>query len=85
MARQDTLPPTLRPRLVKRDVAAAYLSVSPTTYDVMVKDGRMPRPKLLGDRRKAWDLNEIDLMIERLPIELGESEVDETWDDINAT
>ena len=48
MARQNALPPTLPPRLIGRDAAAAYVNVSPTTFDEMVRDRRMPRPKRLG-------------------------------------
>jgi hypothetical protein len=43
MARQNALPRALPPRLISRQAAAAYLNVSPTTFDVMVRDGRMPR------------------------------------------
>ena len=46
LPRQATLPPTLAPRLVNRAAAAAYVCVSPNTFDRMVKDGAMPRPKL---------------------------------------
>jgi hypothetical protein len=35
----------IAPRLLTREQAAAYLSVSPNTFDEMVKDSRMPRPK----------------------------------------
>src|SRR5260370_2277124 len=42
MARQNALPPTLAPRLINRDAAAAYVSVSPTKFDQMVIDGSMP-------------------------------------------
>ena len=51
MARQLALPPTLAPRLISREASAAYVSVSPTTFDEMVQDGRMPHPKRLGERR----------------------------------
>ena len=67
MARQNALPPTLAPRLITREAAAAYVSVSPTTFDEMVKDGRMPRPKRLGGRRKAWDVRALDAAIDDLP------------------
>jgi hypothetical protein len=30
----------IAPRLLKREQAAAYLSVSPNTFDEMVRDGR---------------------------------------------
>jgi hypothetical protein len=62
MARQTALPPTIPPRLVNREAAAAYVCVSPNTSDAMVKDGLMPRPKLLGGKRRAWDVRAHELM-----------------------
>ena len=47
MARHAALPPTLPPRLISREAAAAYLSVAPGTFDKMVEVGRMPRAKRL--------------------------------------
>ncbi len=83
MARQTALPPTLAPRLISREAAAAYVSVSPTVFDAMVKDGRMPRPRLLGGRRKAWDVRALDMAVDNLPVE-GSDITDETWSDIDA-
>jgi predicted DNA-binding transcriptional regulator AlpA len=83
MARQDALPPTLPPRLIGRAAAAAYVSVAPTTFDEMVGDGRMPRPTLLGGRRKAWDVRRLDIAIDQLPTEGGNTE-DNTWSDFDA-
>jgi predicted DNA-binding transcriptional regulator AlpA len=60
MARQKALPPTLAPRLINRDAAAAYVSISPTLFDRMVEDGGMPRPRLLGSKGRAWDVRELD-------------------------
>jgi predicted DNA-binding transcriptional regulator AlpA len=83
MARQTALPPTLPPRLISRESAAAYVCVSPNTFDEMVKDGRMPRPKVLGLRRHAWDVRSLDDAIDRLPVE-GDDARDNTWGDIDA-
>jgi predicted DNA-binding transcriptional regulator AlpA len=83
MARQTALPPTLAPRLISREAAAAYVSVSPTSFDEMVEDGRMPKPRLLGGRRKAWDVRALDMAIDNLPVE-GSLVTDETWGDIDA-
>jgi excisionase family DNA binding protein len=82
MARQTALPPTLAPRLIGREAAAAYVSVSPTTFDEMVDDGRMPVPRLLGGRRRAWDVRDLDAAIDRLPLACEDS--DGTWEDIDA-
>ena len=83
MPRQTALPPSVPPRLVSREVAAAYVCVSPNTFDEMMKDGRMPRPKVLGLRRHAWDVRSLDDAIDRLPTE-GDDAPDDTWGDIDA-
>jgi predicted DNA-binding transcriptional regulator AlpA len=84
MTRQAALPPTLAPRLIGRDAAAAYVCVSPNTFDVMVKDGRMPRPKRLSDKRIAWDVRALDVAVDRLPAETGDVATDESWSDVDA-
>jgi predicted DNA-binding transcriptional regulator AlpA len=88
VARQAALPPTLAPRLICRDAAAAYVGVSPNTFDKMIADGLMPRPRRLTERRLAWDLRQLDAAIDRLPID-GDADTDATdddhsWDDIDA-
>ena len=83
MARQTALPPTLAPRLIGREAAAAYVSVSPNVFDQMVNDGKMPRPKLLCGRRRAWDVRALDSTIDNLPAD-GADVVDQTWSDIDA-
>jgi len=82
MARQIALPPTLAPRLISRVAAAAYISVSPTMFDEMVRDGRMPQPKKLGERRLAWDVRAIDLAVDLLPVQ-GNDITDTAWSDID--
>ena len=42
------------PRGLCRVEAAAYVGVSPTLFDEMVGDGRMPRPKRIN-ARSVWD------------------------------
>ncbi len=86
MARQSALPPTLPPRLVGRAAAAAYLSISPTTFDLLVEEGTMPPAKLLGARRKAWDIKALDVAIDQLPDD-GEQAFagDTSWNDVDAT
>jgi predicted DNA-binding transcriptional regulator AlpA len=67
MARQTALPPTLAPRLIGREAAAAYLSLSPNTFDDLVDRKLMPKPRILGDRRRAWDVRELDAAADALP------------------
>jgi hypothetical protein len=82
MARQHALPPTLPPRLIGRDAAAAYVSLAPNTFDVLVRNGQMPKPRILTLGRKAWDVRLLDQAIDVLPLD-GEdrSNSDEGWDD----
>jgi predicted DNA-binding transcriptional regulator AlpA len=81
-------PMALPPRLICREDAAAYVSVSPNTFDAMVADGRMPDPRRLTERRLAWDVRQLDAAIDRLPVD-GDAETasdttDHSWKDIDA-
>jgi hypothetical protein len=51
--------------------AAIYLSLSPSFFRKLVGQGRMPRPRLVGERR-IWDVEELDLAFKALPREGGE-------------
>ena len=81
----------LPPRLIGRDAAAAYVGVSPNTFDKMIADGLMPNPRRLTERRLAWDMRQLDTAVDRLPIDGvadGNADTDATddhsWDDIDA-
>ncbi|MGY4618569.1 putative DNA-binding transcriptional regulator AlpA [Bradyrhizobium sp. USDA 4472] len=82
MTKQTALPSQLAPRLIGREAAAAYVNLSPTVFDRLVSDGRMPKPRQLTAHRKAWDVRELDVAVDNLPKE-GESEgdADDGWDD----
>jgi predicted DNA-binding transcriptional regulator AlpA len=84
MTRQNALPPTLAPRLISRAAAAAYVNVAPTTFDLMVKDGTMPKPKRLRGRRKAWDVRDLDAAIDDLPEAANDNNDNDTWNDVDA-
>ena len=59
----------MRP-LPRRDLSrvesAIYVGVSPTLFDDMVKDGRMPTPKRINGR-VVWDIRALDEAFEALP------------------
>jgi predicted DNA-binding transcriptional regulator AlpA len=57
--RQDILPTSLPPRGLSRVQAAAYIGVSPSLFDEMVKDGRMPKPVRIN-ARTVWDRLQLD-------------------------
>jgi predicted DNA-binding transcriptional regulator AlpA len=46
--------------------AAVYVGVSPSLFDAMVKDGRMPQPKRINSRT-VWDRRRLDDAFEALP------------------
>lgn len=79
--RDAALPFNLPPRMLSREAAAAYLNVSPNTFDGMVTEGRMPKARKLSERRMAWDRIELDAYIERLAHvdDEGAADNDETW------
>jgi predicted DNA-binding transcriptional regulator AlpA len=57
-------------RGLSRVESAIYVGVSPTLFDQMVKDGRMPIPKRINGR-VVWDLLALDEAFEALPDEHG--------------
>lgn len=59
MAKSDILPNSLPPRGLNREQAAAYVGVSPSLFDEMVRDGRMPKPARVNSRT-IWDRLKLD-------------------------
>lgn len=70
----------LTPRLLRRERAAAYLDVSPNTFDRMVKDGVAPAPKRLQGM-KAWDRADLDAFADHLPYSEPVTPPDTSWED----
>jgi predicted DNA-binding transcriptional regulator AlpA len=46
--------------------AAAYIGVSPTLFDMLVRDGRMPAPKRINSRT-VWDRKMVDQAFDLIP------------------
>ena len=67
----------IEPRGLSRIQAAAYIGVSPSLFDEMVKDGRMPQPKRINSR-VVWDKRLLDEAFEALSAEPDESPEDWT-------
>jgi hypothetical protein len=61
----NVLPISLPPRGLCRQQAAAYIGVSPTLFDTLVKDGRMPKPTRINGR-VIWDRQKLDLGFDAL-------------------
>jgi predicted DNA-binding transcriptional regulator AlpA len=85
LARPDrlhALPASLPPRGLSRVEAATYVGVSPTTFDGMVRDGTMPKPKLVGSRR-VWDRLRLDSAFAALPDADGDrDQAGDVWDQV---
>lgn len=63
--RHEALPPPTR-RGLHREESAAYVCVSANTFDRMVADGLMPKPKQIYGR-KVWDVRALDRAFSALP------------------
>ncbi len=53
-------------RGLSRIEGAIYIGVSPSKFDELVADGRMPKAIPL-DGRKLWDIRELDVAFDALP------------------
>jgi predicted DNA-binding transcriptional regulator AlpA len=65
----------IEPRGLSRVEAAGYIGISPSMFDIMVKDGRMPPPKRINSRT-VWDRRQLDEAFENLP----DSAENNPWD-----
>jgi predicted DNA-binding transcriptional regulator AlpA len=74
------LPHSLPPRGLSRELAAAYVGISPSLFDTLVKDGRMPAPKRINSRT-VWDRLELDDAFTALP---SNNAAVNPWDEITA-
>jgi hypothetical protein len=54
-----------------------YIGISPSKFDQLVADGRMPAPVRI-DSRKLWDIRHLDLAFDALPAE----NVPNSWDGV---
>ena len=66
-------------RGLSRVESAVYVGVSPSLFDGMVKDGRMPMPRTINGRL-VWDIWELDEAFSALPHKGGET-ICNPWDD----
>ena len=79
--KSDLLPASLPPRGLSRAEAAGYVGVSPSLFDQMVADSRMPQPKEINSRL-VWDRWEVDRAFSALPNRHGGASADRNpWDD----
>lgn len=70
--------PPWTPRLLRRERAAAYLDIGVTYFDRLVRDGVLPRAKLLSGV-KCWDRRDLDQAADDLPHD--DTTADRSWED----
>jgi hypothetical protein len=73
----ESLPLSLPPRGLSREQAAAYIGVSPSLFDVLIKDGRMPGPQRINSR-VIWDRLKLDAAFEALA-DTDASDTENEW------
>jgi predicted DNA-binding transcriptional regulator AlpA len=66
-------------RGLRRDEAAQYLGISPSKFDQLVNDGRMPKP-LYVDKCAIWDVWDLDRAFD----ELKDCGASNPWNDEDA-
>jgi len=66
-------------RGLNRAQAAAYIGVSPSLFDEMITDGRMPAPKRMNSRT-VWDRLALDRAFDKLPGGAAEDTGAGEWD-----
>jgi hypothetical protein len=67
-------------RGLSREESAMYLGVSAGLLDRMRAEGLIGPPRLSGGR-KLWDIRELDMVFDALPLEGASTAPDNTWDD----
>ena len=71
MRAEKTRSTFLLPRALSRERAAAYLDISPGTFDSLVESGKLPKPRkfVVSEGRRPmmrWDRVELDSAFEEL-------------------
>lgn len=66
-ARNQLHKPTGPRRGLRREDAAAYVGISPTLFDTMVAQGRLPMP-IRFNSATVWDMWQLDLSFPGTPL-----------------
>lgn len=58
----------IQPAALDRELSAAYLALSVTTFEKLVREQSLPQPRRLSGRRVAWVRAELDAWLMERPI-----------------
>ncbi|WP_431282744.1 helix-turn-helix transcriptional regulator [Humitalea sp. 24SJ18S-53] len=68
------------PLMLRRELAAQYVGMSPSTFDAEAKAGRLPKPIATTGSLKAWHRGDLEAWAEDMRAAAsGETEANE-WD-----
>lgn len=74
----------LLPVGLRRTDAAAFVGISTSTFDFMVNEGTMPKPRTLGRNCKVWSVSDLMQAFEDLPYDQPATNTDDDegndWD-----
>lgn len=73
------MPAGVAPRGFSREQSAEWIGVSPSKFDLMVADGAMPQPKMVGGR-VVWDRCRLDIAFDDLPDRQSNNDFDDAGD-----
>jgi predicted DNA-binding transcriptional regulator AlpA len=65
-------------RGLSRNEAAMYFGISTSTFDRLLAENRIPKPRRIGER-KIWDVRELDVAFDALPYE--NTPTSSSWED----
>jgi excisionase family DNA binding protein len=79
MTRPAASPSPWTPRGLRREEAARYVGISPSKFEQLVKDGRMPPPREI-DGCRVWCRISLDAAFDDLP-HVGQKPAGNPWDE----
>ncbi len=59
---------SIKPAYLDRDQAAAFVSLSDTTIEQMVRTGAFPKPRQLSPKRVGWKVTELEEWCDSRPV-----------------
>lgn len=60
-------------RMLTRLQAAAYVGISPSHFDKLVKLGKLPQPISMGTS-KRWDINKLDVALSEIDVQSNDDQ-----------
>lgn len=59
---------SIRPAYLDREQTGAYVSLSDSTMEQMIRAGTFPKPRQLSPKRVGWRVSELDEWCENRPV-----------------